>query len=119
LIDDALGRLERGDDQFASFIADDRRNYYVQVAVTNDGLLGEAVGNHYLASKDRLGAEALQRLAALGWTLSETGSEDNHTRTWQDWRSGNIRLVTDDLIKTLTDCYEMDPAGPLNIVTGT
>jgi hypothetical protein len=118
LIDDALGRLERGDDQFAVFTADDRRNYYVQVAVTQDGLLGEAVGNHYLAPEHRLGGQAVQRLAALGWTLAETGSEDNHTRTWQAWRAGHIRLVTDDLILTLTDCYDMDPAGPLEIVTG-
>ena len=118
LIDDALGRLERDEDAFAVFTADDRRNYYVQVVVTDDGLRGEAVGDHYLAPKDRLTGQAVQRLAALGWTLAEAGSEDNHTRTWQDWRAGHIRLVTDDLVSTLIDCYDMDPAGPLAVVTG-
>src|SRR5262245_3091447 len=119
LIDDALGRIERGEDEFAVFTADDRRNYYVQVTVVADGLLGEAVGDHYLAPKDRLTGQAVQRLAALGWTLAEAGSEDNHTRTWQDWRAGQNRRVTDDLVTTLIDCYGMDPAGPLTVVTGT
>jgi hypothetical protein len=117
LIVDALGRLDRGEDEFAVFTADEGRNYYVQVTVLDGSLLGEAVADHYLAPAHRLGAAAQAQLEALGWTLADAGSDRNHSRTWADWHGARIRSVADELVATLIEVYQMEPNGPLEVLT--
>jgi hypothetical protein len=37
--------------------------------------------------------------------------------TWADWHGARIRSVADELVATLIEVYQMEPNGPLAVLT--
>lgn len=105
---EAILRLhnEGGMGNFVTFIADEEKNYYVQVTGEKEGdtLYTEAVSNNSLSPSFQLNESKINILKSIGW-LEPKGGEGNFYKDWSISRDEDRRKVAEFLFKTLEDVY--------------
>jgi hypothetical protein len=116
-IDAVLAHLAADPGGFAILTLDARRNYYVQVATSELGLIAEAVGNVHLKPDDALGANEQAALEGLGWIPNGDGSE-NWSMVFDGWPTGGSDRVADVLLRAMTTIYGWRTTDGLAIRTG-
>jgi hypothetical protein len=98
----ALKRVKNQDLDYAIIVTSDDR-YYVQFALQEGGLYGEAVGSAYLADADALSADQESVLRYLGWQRPNSDSAGNWWLTFGEvdapGRAAGLAL------KTLAEVY--------------
>ncbi|KAA3642207.1 MAG: hypothetical protein DWQ07_24535 [Chloroflexi bacterium] len=98
---------------FAIFLADEGKNYYMQVSIqaNQSQVYGEAVGNGFLADDTQLSSEALSRLEELGWSLSGS-AQSNYSQIWE---GVSANVVAKALAITLQEVYGWNGSSELGI----
>ncbi len=107
---EAILRLhnEGGMGNFVTFIADEEKNYYVQVTGEKEGdtLYTEAVSNNSLSPAFRLNESKINLLKSIGWLEPKYG-EGNFYKDWSIRRDEDRRKVAEFLFRTLEEVYEL------------
>jgi hypothetical protein len=94
-------------------------NRYVQFAsLKAGGVIGEAVGNHFLRAADQLSPAACRALCAMGWMLPHISGwgKGNFWRRWADAApTGEIAMIA---VRSLRDVFDVASPAILEITTG-
>ena len=101
-------------ENFVIFIADNEKNYYIQVAPESDAspyspnideysLYAEAVGNPMLASHFRLRPTQIAELSGLGWNVSS--HTPNYYQTWRAQSDEERSLIAQIIVSTFIKVY--------------
>jgi hypothetical protein len=119
-IDDIVNSLRRiqtegGNGNFAVFILDQQKNYYVQFSGSPDNtqLYAEAVSNEFIAAEGQLPLDYATQLNRLGWISPEQGGSPNYSRTWTAENDAHRRSIADRVIETFMTVYGMQPGARL------
>ncbi|MEO9176541.1 MAG: hypothetical protein ABI317_13585 [Gaiellales bacterium] len=117
---DALKQLgacrERGEheERFIVLGVDKRRNYFVQFAVDEGGLLFEVVHNRYLAAEDAFTGDDISTLLALGFH-APVDDHQNLFRVFDPACDGDFEAIV-GLVRTIvTDFFGLPPTHPLQL----
>jgi hypothetical protein len=96
------------------FMADARKNYYVQFAAERGKtiLRAEAVSNEYLASKLRLSQEQIKQPQLVEWSVQ--GVTGDYYRTWNALSEEDRLRIAGEVIRTL-EVYGWEPSQPLDV----
>ena len=117
----SLKRIQREgnpSENFVIFIADNEKNYFIQVAPESDAspyspnideysLYAEAVGNTVLASHSRLRPTQIAELSGLGWNVSF--HSPNYYQTWRTQSDEERSLIAQIIVSTFIKVYEALP----------
>ncbi|MBK8396691.1 MAG: hypothetical protein IPL26_15835 [Leptospiraceae bacterium] len=97
---------EGGFKNFATFISNDEKNYYVQITGEKEGdsIYAEAVSNQSLKSPNQLNTNQINLLLRMGW-LEPKGGEGNFYRTWSIAWDEDRKVVAEFLLQTLREVY--------------
>lgn len=100
------------DDAFVHAVVDDQTNRYAQFLPTpGGGLIGELVGNTYLAPEHRLSASQQERVRARGW--SGDGDENWRRELPSPASAEDRHRFADDAVDALREVYRA--RGPLRV----
>lgn len=107
---------EGGPDSFAVFIADEEKNYYIQVAGEKEGdsLYAEAVSNAFLSPNFQIDDAKVKQLQEMGWDIPTT-NEENFSKTWSINSDTDRRNVSNFLLKTLNQTYNLSANKTLTV----
>lgn len=97
-----------GAGNFAIFIADNDKNYYVQVVGEKGGtdLYTEAVSNNSISKDFKLSDSQIGQLKSMGWLDSKNG-KGNYYQNWSISSDSDRMKVANFLLQTLTDIYSL------------
>lgn len=110
MIANALRRIqeEGGEYNFVIFVADQDRNYYIQVTTRkgNTELRAEAVSNDVLTPEDALSNEQTARLESMGWNDQVDG---NYYRYWEASSDEKRSDIAEEVMRTFIEGYGISP----------
>ena len=116
---DAQLRLVRHVPDRYMIISSRNANRFVQLAsLKGGGVIGEAVGNHFLRAADQLSPAACRALRGMGWMLPHTSGwgNGNFWRRWAD--AAPTEEIATISIRSLRDVLEVASPAILEITTG-
>ena len=94
-------------------------NRYVQLAsLKGGGVIGEAVGNHFLSAADQLSPGTCRALCAMGWMLPHTSGWGNGN-FWHRWADATpTEEIATIAVCSLRDVLDVESPAILDITTG-
>ena len=94
-------------------------NRYVQLAsLKGGGVIGEAVGNHFLSAADQLSPGACRALCGMGWMLPHTSGWGNGN-FWRRWADATpTEEIAKIAVRSLRDVLDVASPSILEITTG-
>lgn len=97
---------EGGQENFAIFEVDKKRNYYVQVAGScgDPEIYGEAASNNLLTPQDALDEQQIDLLASLGWH-PPSPNDLNFYQVWVASSKDAYQPVAYGILQTLIQVY--------------
>ncbi len=117
IIADSLRRIqtEGSNGNFVIFMADAKKNYYVQFMGARDktNLYAEAVGNKVLPRAAALGPDLVARLQAMGWNPPE--KSPNFYREWEAASDKDRQSIAHEVMRVLVEVYGVQPDQPLAV----
>src|SRR5450759_4749281 len=117
-LDVQLRLLKQVPDRYV-IISSRNANRYVQLAsLKGGGVIGEAVGNHFLKAADQLSPTACRALCRMGWMLPHTSGWGNGN-FWQRWADAapTVEIAT-VAVRSLRDVLDVASPAILEITTG-
>ncbi len=101
-------QTDGGLNNFATFIANDEKNYYVQISGEREGnsIYAEAVSNQFLKPKDQLNQSQIHLLTEMGWNQPK-GDSVNFYKNWPIDSSNDSEDLTKFLYQTLSRVFGM------------
>lgn len=107
---------EGGSSNFAIFLADAIKNFYIQVSGERgqNNFYLESVGNVYLAKENLLNENQIRELENMGWVNSNKEKENYHI-TWLIQNDAERNKVTDFILQTLERVYGFTQSSNLGI----
>lgn len=118
LLETQLRLVRQAPDRYI-IISSRNANRYVQlVSLKGGGVIGEAVGNHFLRAFEQLSAAACRALCRMGWMLPHTSGwgNGNFWRRWADVApTEEIAAIT---ARSLRDVLDVASPTILEITTG-
>ena len=117
----SLKRLqtEGGEGGYVIFVANEKKNYYVQFSGSRSTRLldAEAVSNKFLKPEYSLRQEQIAKLISMGWKPPSVGSKGspNYFRDWKSTNDEERLTIGQAVLRTLIDVYGLDNSRPITL----
>jgi hypothetical protein len=120
MIAESLRRVQKegGDANYAHFVVDDEKNYYIQFIAEcgKTYLWAEAVSNEYLKPEFALTTEQIARLRSLGWNAPVGEGPNLYFYQSREAATDEDRLqIAREVMQAFVEVYGWMPGQPINV----